>query len=454
VWKKNGPMSVFSLSHQPSATATNQRQVRKKTNRKKKKRIKEVGKMSYIKDFLLLKERFNHTDKLIEIPEMGIEILNIPIESENYDILPGEPSYQCRDHHLFFPPAPPVKDTTLDESLQKLINVNDSKIKENRFFSFPVLKKAGSGKVKKAIILFHGLNEKSWDKYLPWAAKLNELTGKAVILFPIAFHMNRAPGEWIDPRAMQKVVEEKKKLFPRTLKSSIANAAINTRLQFDPLRFMWSGLQSYYDVIQIMRSVRNGEYSFIEPDAKIDLFAYSIGFFLAEILMMTDTEGFFKDSKLFNFCGGPVLTRTSPVSKYILDSETNITVYTFFIDYLDEEIRKDERLKHYFDNGHTEGEVFRSMLDYRKMTAFREEKFKKLSKRIFALGLKQDEVIPPFEIINTLKGEKRNIPVKVKVMDLPYTYDHVVPFPVNWNIEQEVDTAFNKVFKTASKFLK
>ncbi len=410
--------------------------------------------MRYIENFLLLKERFDHSEKKIDIPELETEILNIPFESENFEILPGEKSYRCRDHHTSFPPAPSTRDKGLDESIQKLINVKDSSIKENRFFSFPVLRKAGSGRSKKAIILFHGLNEKSWEKYLPWAHKLMEQTGKAVIMFPIAFHMNRAPAEWSDPRAMRKVVWEKKKLFPRTLKSSIANAAINTRLHFDPLRFMWSGLQSYYDVIQMVNSIRHGEYSFVEPDAKIDMFAYSIGSFLAEILLMADTAGFFKDSKLFNFCGGPVLTRTSPVSKYILDSETNVSVLTFFIDYLDEEIRKDERLKHYFDNGHMEGEVFRSMLDYRKKKEFREDKFRKLSKRIFALGLKKDEVIPPYEIINTLKGEKRNIPIKVKVMDLNYTHDHVVPFPANWNIEKEVDKAFNKVFKVASKFLK
>ena len=44
--------------------------------------------------------------------------------------------------------------------------------------------------------------------------------------------------------------------------------------------------------------------------------------------------------------------------------------------------------------------------------------------------------------------------MKVKVMDFDYPYDHVVPFPVNWNYEEEVDKAFNKVFKIVSKFLK
>ncbi len=307
---------------------------------------------------------------------------------------------------------------------------------------------------KNVIILFHGLNEKAWDKYLPWAKRLVESTGKSVLMFPLAFHMNRTPSEWINPRLMMRVSEEKKRLFPRTKFSSIANAAINMRLQFMPLRFLWSGLQSLYDVIQLVRLIKDGAIPSVDRDAGIDFFAYSIGSFLAEILLMLDPEGFFSTSKLFNFCGGPVLTRTSPVSKYILDSETNLSIYTFFIEYLDNEIEKNERLSHYFGSQHPEGEIFRSMIDYQKMKGDREKRFRELSGRIMALGLKKDEVIPPFEIINTLKGEERKIPIKVRIEDFNYKYDHVVPFPTNWNIENEVDTAFNKTFKIASKFLK
>jgi len=410
--------------------------------------------MSYLEDFILLRERFNHKEKRIEFPEFDMEILNIPFESENYKILQGENFYNCTLHNKKFIAESPNGKDPIPAELEKLVKVDDSKIEENRYFSYPVVRKMGAGRSKKAILLFHGLNEKLWDKYLPWAKKLVELTGKAIILFPMAFHMNRAPAAWSDPRFMRRVAIEKKKLFPRTLYSSVANAAINTRLQFMPVRFLWSGFQSYYDVIQLIRLIRNEKYSFMEKNCKIDMFAYSIGSFLAEILLMRNPEGLFTDSKLFNFCGGPVLTRSSPVSKYILDSETNISVYTFFIDYLDSEIRKDERLSHYFGKGHPEGEVFRSMLDYQKKKDFREKRFKELSKQIVALGLEKDKVIPPFEIINTLKGEERSIPVKVKILDFIYNYDHVVPFPVNWNIENEVDRAFNKVFKFVAKFLK
>jgi len=410
--------------------------------------------MSYVKEFEILKKRFDNKTRKIDLPEFGMEIINVPFESENFMILPGEDSYNCKLHQTNFSNGHKVNMEGVSKEVAAVLKVDDSKIKENRYFNFPLFKMKNAPDSKDVIILFHGLNEKSWDKYLPWAKKLLELTGKNVLMFPLAFHMNRTPREWIDPRLMRKVSEEKKRLFPRTKFSSIANAAINMRLQFMPLRFLWSGLQSLYDVIQLVRLIKNGAIPSVSRDAGIDLFAYSIGSFLAEILLMLDPEKFFSDSKLFNFCGGPVLTRTSPVSKYILDSETNLSIYTFFIEYLDNEIEKNERLSHYFGPDHPEGEIFRSMIDYQKMKGEREKRFRELSGRIMALGLKKDEVIPPFEIINTLKGEERKIPIKVKIEDFDYKYDHVIPFPFNWNIEDKVDTAFNKTFKIASKFLK
>ena len=60
------------------------------------------------------------------------------------------------------------------------------------------------------LLLFHGLNEKDWDKYLPWAHALARATGKAVLLFPTAFHMNRAMGHWSDHRCMHRASQERR----------------------------------------------------------------------------------------------------------------------------------------------------------------------------------------------------------------------------------------------------
>jgi Family of unknown function (DUF6051) len=411
--------------------------------------------MSYCEDYNRLRTRFDHSPQRITLPEDKMEILNLLFQSANFNLLPGEKQYHCDEHGETFdngyridaPQAPPV--------MTRLFNVDDSKIKENIHFSYPILRrvKKNDPKIKKAIILFHGLNEKSWDKYLPWAHKLVSSTGKAVIMFPMAFHMNRAPREWVDPRLMRAASQAKSKMFPNTVNSSLANAAINTRLQFLPQRFLWSGLQSYFDILQLIRQIQAGEHPYIHENAKIDFFAYSIGSFLAEILLMSNPDDLFRHSRLFNFCGGPILTRTSPVSKYILDSEANIAVYSFFIEHLDAEIKRDKRLAHYFGGDHPVGQVFRCMLDYHQLKDFREQRLRELSSRIMAIGLEKDKVIPPYEIVNTLKGEARKIPIKVKILDFSYVYDHVVPFPANKNMASEVDRGFKRVFKTAGRFL-
>ncbi len=98
-------------------------------------------------------------------------------------------------------------------------------------------KKTGKERIKSiktngAIILLHGLNEKDWNKYLPWAYKLMKLTGKQVVLFPIAFHMNRSPAKWIDPRFLRTANKERKQIFPKVANSSFANIALSARHQF------------------------------------------------------------------------------------------------------------------------------------------------------------------------------------------------------------------------------
>lgn len=420
--------------------------------------------MSYLDIYKQMKAAYRHDQPRIELEELNMEILNAGFHSQSHRMLPGEKEYTCEEHgetfnNIYSNSLDQVRD--MSPAVEELMKVDDSRVPENISFTYPVLRKIKKNgnkngkdeKAKKAIILFHGLNEKSWDKYLPWAWKLVESTGRPVLLFPMAFHMNRAPLQWSEPRAMAAVSREKCKRFPRTRGASLANAAINMRLQFLPQRFLWSGLQSYCDVIQLVKEIKADRHPFIHAEARLDFFAYSIGSLLAQIVLMTDQEKMFSHSRLFNFCGGPILTRTSPVSKYILDSEANIAVYSFFIEHLDGEIKKDRRLAHYFGDSHPMGGVFRCLLDAQIGKEFRERRLKELSSRIMAVGLKKDQVIPAYEIVNTLKGDERKIPIRVKILDFNHEYDHVVPFPANQTIETKVDKSFKKVFKMAAKFL-
>jgi hypothetical protein len=72
------------------------------------------------------------------------------------------------------------------------LDLQDSHVSENRKFHYPLFHCPERGRARELLLLFHGLNEKDWHKYLPWAHQLALTTGKAVLLFPIAFHMNRA----------------------------------------------------------------------------------------------------------------------------------------------------------------------------------------------------------------------------------------------------------------------
>ena len=71
------------------------------------------------------------------------------------------------------------------------------------------------------IIVFHGLNEKKWDKYLPWAYGLATQTGKAVVLFPIAFHMSRAPERWSSRQEMYAIAQKRMNEFPDNSETSM-----------------------------------------------------------------------------------------------------------------------------------------------------------------------------------------------------------------------------------------
>ena len=82
---------------------------------------------------------------------------------------------------------------------------------ENIKFRYHLFRPKGDNKVNHVILLFHGFNEKYWTKYLTWAKTLVEETGKAVLLFPIAFHMNRAPLSWSDSRQMFAISQQRKK---------------------------------------------------------------------------------------------------------------------------------------------------------------------------------------------------------------------------------------------------
>ncbi len=324
-------------------------------------------------------------------------------------------------------------------------------IDENAEFLYPVILPEGKRKYSSAIVMLHGLNERSWRKYLPWAEYLARKTRRPVILFPIAYHMNRSPKIWSDPRQMSEVSAARRSKL-ELKNSSFLNAAISTRLQYHPEQFIYSGLQSFFDLTKLVRSVKSGQHELFHEGTLPDLFAYSIGAFLAEILFLNNPDRLFDRSKLFLFCGGCTFDHMKGESKFIMDNKAFESL---------ELLLQRRRLKRIRKNLIRFGipEVDQAwnglfmMMHGKNRRSKREKIFTRFGDQIFAVGLEKDNVIVREGIIETLKGPQGKLPAHVEIIDFPFDYSHENPFPVLADKSQHlVDRAFHAVFDKAAKF--
>ena len=401
--------------------------------------------MEYYQLHNKLKEAFD-TNNNMALPDLGVRITHNNFFSEgakNY--LPGSEHLFCKEHNLAF--------TSQSARTQDDLDWVDYEVECNISFQYHIVQPIDDTQANGVIIVFHGLNEKKWDKYLPWAYALSKHTGKAVILFPIAFHMSRAPERWSSRQEMYVIAQKRMEEHLDNSETSYVNAATSTRLEAYPQRLFWSGLQTYNDIVQLITDLRAGVLPAIASTATVDLFGYSIGSFLSVILMMANPKGYFTNAKLFCFCGGMTIDRMFPISKYIMDGRAAITMQKTFAELLSTNFKTDPRLKHYQDsNLHFEEGWFKTMLRYNYYQKEREKRFSQLENQIKALVLEQDEVTPPIEALNTLKGGYRNINIEVEIDDFQYPYTHMNPFALTMKNATEVTEAFERFVKSATEF--
>lgn len=324
--------------------------------------------------------------------------------------------------------------------------VTDDCIQENKSFSYIIFAPKRKSRHEKAIILLHGLNERSWDKYLTWAEYLATSTGKAVILFPIAFHMNRTPEQWSNPRAVLPWVTKRRQNVVDLCNSTFANVALSTRISQHPLRFYASGRESVYNLWQLIHEIKNGEHPLFREDTPINLFAYSIGALLSQVLLLANPDKMFSDTRLFMFCGGSIFNHMDGSARDILDQEAfNRLQYYYNHDFLEK-----RELPVSFRNDFLE-QAFKAMIRPDVMNDFRENFFEKASNRIRAISLKKDVVIPTLGVTRALGNASSKI---LEEMDFPYTYSHQIPFPISPKVEASlINKAFTKVFSKAAAFL-
>jgi hypothetical protein len=374
--------------------------------------------MEYTQTFGKLRSLFSQERSEIEIPGSDIKIHNICFRSE----LP----------------------------LVDFMNGNDRLISENSTFSYPVFspKDISSDKV---ILLLHGLNERSWIKYLTWASNLAELTNSYVILFPISFHINRSPDKWKDPREMIGLLKDRNSSIGEVDMSSFANIALSNRLTEDPMRFFKSGYQTVADIVRLASEVKNGMHPIVPKTSSINIFAYSIGAFLAEIIMMGNPENLFSSGKLFIFCGGSVFSNMRGASKFIMDSRAFDRVYNYYLYDFEKTIKGKSPLTDYLTSS-SAGMAFRSMIDLGRFRIFRENMLRKLREQIRTITLAKDAVIPSKGVVATLS--QFNSRESLKVWDFPFSYSHENPFPVLTSpLSKKVDYWFEQLFSEAALFL-
>jgi hypothetical protein len=394
--------------------------------------------MGYIEDYELLKSIFDVNWNYISSSKLVFDIHNLPFVSSNNINLSSSVS-TSDEASLSYP----------DHDLA----ADDCKIKENNNFNYSFFKKRTGKKSDELIILLHGFNEKHWYKYLPWAKALLEKSGKDIILFPLSFHMNRAPLSWSNPRLMKEISETRKKLFRENSNSSFVNASISTRIHYNPLRFLWSGLKTINDINLLVSRIKKGGHKFIDRNARINFFGYSIGAFLSEIVLMLNENNMYNESKLFIFCGGATFNKINPVSRSIIDFMANNIMHKYYAEDFEQNIRENDNLRNFFRKSVKRGIFFKSMLNFNKMREFRERRLNEISHLIYALSLTKDSVFTPENVKDTLNGRNKNIPIRLSEMDYPYDYDHITPFPLNKKKSDLINYWFEKTFDKASESL-
>jgi hypothetical protein len=300
----------------------------------------------------------------------------------------------------------------------------DRDIESNRRFEFTVCLPHGTAGSKRAVLLLHGLNERTWGKYRPWAEFLAVRLDRPVVLFPLAFHVNRSLPQWGDPRLMRQVSRERQRSADGIRASSFVNAAISTRLQAVPQRFFLSGLQSVGDLTDWMDGIRAGAYPLFDRECAVDIFGYSVGAMVTEVLLTSDGAGRFADARACLFCGGATFDRMQPVTRFILDSEAHRALLAVYVERFGEVVAGDPIFAAQME---ADGAAcaFARLLALARHREERTRALAALRDRLSVIALAEDAVVTPAAVDETF----RDTGVPVESLDLPFAYRHEDPFP-------------------------
>ena len=299
-----------------------------------------------------------------------------------------------------------------------------------------------------AVILLHGLNERSWNKYLQWGVRLATDTGRPVVLFPSAYHMNRSPRSWIDRHLMMPMVAARTSLLPDTRLSTFVNVALSTRMSLSPQRFLLSGYQTIRDVAELTETIREGSHPSLPGGGPVDIFAYSIGALAAQVMMLSRPSLLPDETRVMLFSGGSAFGLMKGTSKLIMDSRAFERLVSFYLSWPGNNGPPDDSRFLHIMNDTAEGEAFYSMTSLRRLKEVSGTPFRNSDGRFKAVTFTGDRVIPAEAVSATLRG------ADLEIWQPGYPCTHENPFPLlAGEPSKAVDSTFDRLFDTAARFL-
>ncbi|MHC1731205.1 MAG: DUF6051 family protein [Bacteroidales bacterium] len=339
---------------------------------------------------------------------------------------------------------------TVSEMFRFLFRSREAE-ERNREFSYYIMWPAAfleETRGRGAIILLHGLNERGWNKYIQWGAALAEGTGRPVVLFPHAWHMNRSPQTWIDRHIMTPLVAARTSLLPDTRLTTFVNVALSTRMTVSPQRFMLSGYQTVRDLSALIANLRTGVVPGIAGGGPVDIFAYSIGALATQVMMLSEPSPLPADCRVMLFCGGSTFGMMNGTSKLIMDSRAFEMLLSFYLGWPSGSVRGKSDAFASLMNDTPEGRAFYAMTSLQRLKAMHGVPFSRWDGRLRAVSLEGDRVIPPGAIREALTG------ADAEVWDAGYQCTHESPFPVLAGDKADaVDRTFGRLFESAARFL-
>lgn len=349
----------------------------------------------------------------------GVDLFYPEHCSENAGYLLGRPEYRCEEHGLEFPGEP-----TSGEPIDYLIE-------ENNRFRYPLLREHGTGPLQRhhhVVILLHGLNERSFTKYIPWALQIWSLTGFPVILFPLTFHINRVRREWARE---QHAIFCRRSALPGNEHAHRYNAVISERLWTHPERFIWGAIQSYWDIMDMVRKIREDRHPHFMPDARVDLLGFSAGGYVALTLLLENHRDYFRSSRGVMFASCAAVRDVNLASPLILDHLAEMALMKLHVKY--REKLMNSRLKHWFEE-HGEGRWLNAFCGLMPNRTLLDQRLGELAPRLLGIAGMEDQVMTPGAMMNALQGIRRD--TGVRVLELPLGI-HENPFACPDYAQQE-----------------